>query len=74
MQTLSIISLIKNFNKQVLIDHLHFNHEKRKKEKLLNSLQEITIRPDNEFTMQCYNTVTELLCHVIIIMEFVFVR
>ncbi len=28
------------------------------------SLQEITIRSDNKFTMQCYNTFTELGCHI----------
>jgi hypothetical protein len=33
------------------------------------SLQEITIMSDNKFTMQCYHTVTELRCHVIIIMK-----
>ncbi len=36
MQTLSIISSIKNFNKHVLIDHFHFKHEMRIKEMLLN--------------------------------------
>ncbi len=29
MQTLSIISSIKNFNKHALIDHLHFKRETR---------------------------------------------
>jgi hypothetical protein len=38
---------------------------KRKVIKL--SLQEIIIRSDNKFTMQCYHTVSELRCHVIII-------
>ncbi len=36
MQTLSIISSIKFFNKHVLIDHFHFKRETRIKEKLLN--------------------------------------
>jgi hypothetical protein len=38
------------------------------------SLKEITIRSDNKFTMQCYNTVTELQCSVIILMKFLVVR
>jgi hypothetical protein len=37
MQILSINSSIKNFNKHVLIDHFHFKHETRMKEKLLKS-------------------------------------
>jgi hypothetical protein len=73
MQKLSIISSIKNFNKHVPIDHFHFEDETRIKEKLL-SLQEITISSYNDFTMQCYNTVTELRCHVIIIMKFLVAR
>jgi len=36
MQTLSIISSMKNFYKHVLIDYLHFKHEMRIKEALLN--------------------------------------
>ncbi len=36
MQTLAIISSINNFNKHALIDHFHFKHETRIKEKLLN--------------------------------------
>ncbi len=38
MQEFSIISSIKNFNKHVLIDHFHFKHETRTKEKLLNQV------------------------------------
>ncbi len=38
MQKLSIITQIKNFNRHVLIDHFHFKHETRIKEKLLNSV------------------------------------
>ncbi len=36
MQTLSIISSIKNINKHILIGHFHFKHDTRIKEKLLN--------------------------------------
>jgi hypothetical protein len=38
MQTLSIVSSIKNFNKHVLIDRFHFKRETRIKEKLLKHL------------------------------------
>ncbi len=38
MQTLSIISSIKSFNKHVIIDHFHYKHEIRVKEKLLNEV------------------------------------
>ncbi len=34
--TISSISQIKNFNMHVRIDHFHFKHETRIKEKLLN--------------------------------------
>jgi hypothetical protein len=75
MKTLSIISSIKNFNKHGLIDHLHFKLEMRIKEKVIElSLQEITIRSVNKFTMQCYNAITKLQCHVIIIMKFLVIR
>ncbi len=33
MQKLSIISQMKSFNKHVLIDHFHFKHEMKMKEK-----------------------------------------
>ncbi len=71
---LSIISKINNFDKCVLIDHFHFKHETRIKEKVIElSLEEITIRSANKFTMLCYNTGTELRCHVIILMKFLVV-
>ncbi len=70
MQTLSIISSIKNFNKHFPIDHFHFKHETRIKRKVIElSLQVITIRPDNKFTMQCYGAVTELRCHVTLFLQ-----
>ncbi len=49
MQTLAIISSIKNFNKHVLIDHFHLKHETRKKEVIELSLQEITSNRVIEF-------------------------
>ncbi len=66
MQTLSIISSIKNINKHALIDHFHFKHETREnKRKVIElSLQEITIRSDNKFTMQCYNTETNFIYRI----------
>ncbi len=38
MQTLSIVSPIKNYNEHVLIDHFHFKHEMRIKENLWNQV------------------------------------
>jgi hypothetical protein len=39
---------------------LILNRNENKREVIELSLQEITIWSDNKFTMQCYNTVTEL--------------
>ncbi len=63
MKTLSIISSIKNFSKHVLIDHFYNKRETIIKRKVIEwSLQEVTVRSDNMFTMQCYNILTELRC------------
>ncbi len=42
--------------------------------RIKEKLQEIIIRSDNKFTMQCYNMITEMRCHVIIIMVFLVIR
>jgi hypothetical protein len=68
-------SSIKNFNKHVLIYNFHFNCETRIKEKLLNwAYKKSQSGQIISLPMQCYNTISELQCHVIIIKRFLVVR
>jgi hypothetical protein len=51
---------------QLIIFILNMKRELENKRKVIElSLQEITFRSDNRFTMQCYNTVTDLRSRVI---------
>jgi hypothetical protein len=64
-----------HFTKRAVPLIIFFLNMKQEYKKVIElRLQEITIRSDNKFTMQCYNTFTELGCHVIIILKFLVIR